>query len=438
MYSKKILLLVTQDHGGAGLAMHKITMLLRSQGHQAVLVVKNKIKSDDYIIEYKFEIPAFLNFWTNLKNKLSRKYHKYLNPKKSVYNNKYDDIYCFYSTDEKSTNVNPKNFFKQIGFIPEFIFSGWTADFLNSSDVLLLQQISKAQVYTIAIDMNHYTGGCHYGWDCKGYINGCTDSCPAILSNDDKNLAKENFEIKFQNAKKGGFKIISGSGWTLEQSKVSKIYQNQILFPNINSLIDTSIMKPINKTLARAHFGLQEDKFYILMGCQNANDKRKGFEYLVEALDILRENLNPENNKKVVVLVVSKNKLTTIEQIKFETKQLDFVDNYADLAMLYEASDVFVNSSIEDSGPMMVSESLACGTPVVAFDMGVANNLVISFFNGYKAKLKDTNDLAAGIKHIIELQPEIYKNYARNATETIKNQSSFETGIKVFNEILNQ
>ena len=55
---------------------------------------------------------------------------------------------------------------------------------------------------------------------------------------------------------------------------------------------------------------------------------------------------------------------------------------------------------------MMINESIMCGTPVVAFDMGVAPDLVINGKTGYRAALKDSIDFSYGIKSIINLGTE--------------------------------
>jgi glycosyltransferase involved in cell wall biosynthesis len=185
------------------------------------------------------------------------------------------------------------------------------------------------------------------------------------------------------------------------------IYKSQAEFYNINSLIDTRIMNPKNRKIAKSVFDLDADKFYILMGCQNSNDPRKGFDYLIKALVILFDQLSVIDRKKIRVLIVSKKNIDT-SNIPFQTTFLNFITDYRLLSLLYQSSDVFVNSSVEDSGPMMVSEALACGTPVVGFDMGVVNNMVVNNYNGYKAILGDSEDLAKGIKTIFELTPSDY------------------------------
>jgi glycosyltransferase involved in cell wall biosynthesis len=85
----------------------------------------------------------------------------------------------------------------------------------------------------------------------------------------------------------------------------------------------------------------------------------------------------------------------------------------------------------------MVSEALACGTPVVGFDMGVVNNMVINDYNGYKAMLKNSYDLALGIKKMVSLTVNEYNLYSKNAISQIHEYSSFEFATKIFNEIIN-
>lgn len=427
---KRILLLSTGDINGAYEAIYKLASHFEEEGHQVAMLVKNKTKSDAFIYQYKSsqKQSLFSRVLTKIRNELS---HKIFQKTKAVFDTEYD----FISIDETQKNVSAEQIIKQIGFTPEFIFTGMTNAFMNSTDLLALQLLTKAQVYNITVDMNHFTGGCHYAWDCKGYINGCNIDCPAIVSEFGKKTAKINFETKLKNAQLGGFKIIAGSGWTLKQAKESKIYKDQIDITNVNSLIDTKILNNKDRSYAKNIFGLKKDKFYILMGCQNANQKRKGFEYLLEALKIVEKSISEDQKGKIEVLIVSRQKVNSFEEIPFGKKHIDYIKDYRLLALLYQATDVFVNSSIEDAGPMMVSEALACGTPVVGFDMGVVNNMVVTGFNGYKAKLKDSNDLAQGIKEIFELSKEEYNDYSLNAVKQVENFSSLEYAEKVFDDI---
>ncbi len=427
----KILLLSSGDNGGAYEALYRLGKHFVLQGYQVKMLVKTKTKSDGFIIAYSDVTKPYKR--KSIFQRFIIKIKKEFFEKKEVTKVKYDANYDFISTDETSVNVSATSILNLIGFTPNMIYSGMTDGFMNSTDLLHLQQLTKAQVYNIAVDMNHFTGGCHYAWDCKGYVEGCSSKCPAILNDEDRNIPKINFETKLKNAKQGNFKVVGMSQWTINQAKESMIYREQGEYLNVNSLIDTAVLNSKCKNFAKQVFNLEEDKFYILMGCHYVNAKRKGFEYLVKALEILYNKLDNNERDRIRVIIVSKENTSGFENILFEKQFVQFINDYRLLSLLYQATDVFVNSSIEDAGPMMVSEALACGTPVVGFDMGVVNNMVISGYNGYKAKLKDSEDLANGIKTIFELSPEAYKLYSENAVKQVERYSSLNAVDKILN-----
>ena len=84
--------------------------------------------------------------------------------------------------------------------------------------------------------------------------------------------------------------------------------------------------------------------------------------------------------------------------LKLPQKHFGRVD-YTVLNKLYAAADVVVIPSIEDSGPLMTSEVLMTGTPVVAFDTGIASELISKEY-GYLATIGDSVDLASGIHFV--------------------------------------
>jgi glycosyltransferase involved in cell wall biosynthesis len=68
----------------------------------------------------------------------------------------------------------------------------------------------------------------------------------------------------------------------------------------------------------------------------------------------------------------------------------------------YNAADVFVAPSLEDNLPNTVMESLSCGTPVVAFNIGGMPDMVEHKVNGYLAEPQNKISLANGIMWVIE------------------------------------
>jgi len=101
---------------------------------------------------------------------------------------------------------------------------------------------------------------------------------------------------------------------------------------------------------------------------------------------------------------------------------MEYLRDDVTLALAYQAADVFVCPSTEDAGPMMIPESMLCGTPVVAFNSGGAPDLIQTMKTGYLAKYKDSNDLASGI-HALISSPHLaaIRNAARDIA--VKNHS---------------
>lgn len=433
--NKKILILSTGDVNGAYEAMYKIALILQNMGNEVVLCVKSKTKNDSFIKVYKNVAQS------SIKSSLIQAGLDMIRSKISLKSKKKigfdtDKKYCFFGKDEENEHINVESLLATVGFVPDFIFTGMTIDFINSKDLLNIYNATKAKIFNITVDMNHFTGGCHFSWGCEGYIYGCTAQCPAIITEERKITAKINFEKKFENAKKANFQIIAGSGLTLEQAKKSKIYHDQEVIHNINSLIDTKILNNRNKAIAKNIFSLSPDHFYILSGAQNMGDPRKGFPYLIEALEILERTLPEDQKEKIVLLVVSNTVSEEFERITFRKEIIDYIKDYRLLSLLYQATDIFVNTSIEDSGPMMVSEALACGTPVVGFDTGIILNMVIDDYNGVKVPMKDSQKLAEGIKKIFDLDKGQYDTYSDNAVRQVEEFSSYEYAEKIFTKIL--
>ena len=58
---------------------------------------------------------------------------------------------------------------------------------------------------------------------------------------------------------------------------------------------------------------------------------------------------------------------------------------------------MLASPSVDDFGPMMVNEAFMCATPIVAFNIGVARDLIKSEKTGYLAKKYDADDFASGL-----------------------------------------
>ena len=103
----------------------------------------------------------------------------------------------------------------------------------------------------------------------------------------------------------------------------------------------------------------------------------------------------------IFLLIAGHHAKSLLELLPFQHKHLGYLKDEVTLSMAYQAADVFVCPSIDDQGPMMIPESMMCGTPVVAFDNGIAPELIVDMETGYLAQYRDSFDLAHGIYQVL-------------------------------------
>lgn len=137
------------------------------------------------------------------------------------------------------------------------------------------------------------------------------------------------------------------------------------------------------------------DKKLLLFGALNVTDERKGVYYLIEALkNICLENI------ELVVFGQIKEEIKSV--LPVSVHPMGYLDEEKKIALLYNAVDLFVTSSLEENLPNTIMEAMACGTPCVGFNIGGIPEMIDHLLNGYVAKYKDVEDLSQGIEWVLD------------------------------------
>jgi glycosyltransferase involved in cell wall biosynthesis len=122
------------------------------------------------------------------------------------------------------------------------------------------------------------------------------------------------------------------------------------------------------------------------------HDKRKGFDLLAESVRLL------SHQRQDFDLVVFGNRLDDrFDELNVPCHAVGTLQDDYSLAMLYSAADVMLVPSRMDNLPQTALESLCCGTPVIAFDVGGLSDMVKHQVNGYLAAPFSTEDFSAGM-----------------------------------------
>lgn len=377
-------------------------------GNNAKLLVKVYDKYNDDDIE------SIEGYFQHYKKLISRKIKRLFVILKMLRDKapNTDPNYYVLNYDQTITHYSTGKILNKIDFKPDVIIVLFMHNFLSFKNLFELNKETNAPVLLYLMDMAPMTGGCHYAWDCKKYLKNCGE-CPALYSTKHNDQSRVNFEFKKKYIEKTNVIPIAATEWQFRQLKKSSIFKNKknykVLLP-----IDENQYRPGDKIELRKELGLPKEKKIIFFGAVSVESKRKGVKELIESLIILKKNIDDPSQ---IHLAIAGNNIAKIEVLlPFAYTKLGYLD-HNNLPKAFQAADVFVSPSIEDSGPMMVNQSIMCGTPVVAFEMGVALDLVHNNETGYKAKLKNMEDFAAGIESIIRLNQFDYNKMSTNCRE---------------------
>lgn len=275
-----------------------------------------------------------------------------------------------------------------------------------------LKKIPYPIVWTLH-DSWPFTGGCHIPYQCQGYYNEC-GKCPVLGSSHSIDLSHSVWKRKRHSWKNINFSIVPVSNWLADCAGKSSLFSNQHI-EAIHNGINITQFKPLDKNFARNALCLPLDKKIILFGAVNSNDSNKGSQYLIEALNKLKEIKTAKDVE--IVIFGGAHPIKQLDS-NFNTTYTGRIYDDTTLALLYASADVFVAPSLSETLSNTIMESLACGTPAVAFRVGGIPELIEHERTGYLAVPFDPNDLARGIEWVLSDEAN-WRVLSHNAREKI-------------------
>lgn len=377
----KVLNLSTCDYGGAGMATVVFNKFLNDAGYKSLLMVFDSKGNFGNVKKYNRRGSNYISYKI-------RKWHfksDLKGWKRLCRNNGFNNSIVF---DNQISVATAKEIVRQAGFTPDVILIHWTHNFITPEIVSELREITDAKIVSVMMDNASITGGCHYPFNCNGYAEGCKE---CMLFKKHTTLPATILSRKLANFPKDmEFWATSPDCLRVEKSLLGverRAYP--ILFP-----IDETIFPEKDKRSLREEYSIAETDIMLMLGCTsfNAGDSRKGLEYLISLLITIKER-HPELQERIVLLVVGDNNIGIFEHLGYRTMKMGYLP-MAKLMEVYKISDMFVSTSVEDSGPLMVNQAMAVGTPVASFKIGVAEDLVEDGVTGVKANLYDFSTLA--------------------------------------------
>ncbi len=287
-----------------------------------------------------------------------------------------------------------------------------------------LAQIKKPVIWTLH-DCWPFTGHCcHYARvECVKWQTGCyscplTKYYPQSLFYDN---SKENYAIKkelFNGVK--DITLVPVSDWLA--GEVTKSFLKELPIHTIHNGVDIHKFQFTDPSSLVEKYLLTNKK--VILGVASPWSDLKGLSAFVALSSMM------ESHIKIILIGLTESQIKGLPPNIIGITRLN---NPNDLAMYYSLADVFVNPSIAESFGLVTVEAMACGTPVVGYNVTATPELVQKG-TGYIVEKGDVNGLFQMINIILKNGKDLYSEACRNLVlEKYNQEIQYEKYITLYN-----
>jgi len=255
----------------------------------------------------------------------------------------------------------------------------------------LRKKYGNPPVLFYGVDMNLYTAGCHYSQDCIGYTQNCS-GCPAVPKFVRKKVRKD-FEEKYNcYGQIKPLKAVASSYEQYDQMSRSSLFKNADI---------SKILMSVDSNMFGKHESLRKDlkikyefkKRVILI--RSSSEPRKGCDSFIAAIAQIAKEIPSLINETTIVSIGDQYIANQLKGVAENIFSPGYIVDEDELSRMYTVSDIFLMTSMADSGPVMLAQSLMSGTPAISTDVGLARDLIFPDLNGKIVKSK--NDMTLEI-----------------------------------------
>jgi glycosyltransferase involved in cell wall biosynthesis len=257
----------------------------------------------------------------------------------------------------------------------------------------LLRRLARPLVWTLH-DMWPLTGGCHHARGCGGFRSAC-GHCPVLHSRHGMDLSRAVMRWKARCWRGLDIHLVAPSHWMAEQARGSSLFGDAPVSVIPNGL-DLAVYRPWDRKLARALLQLPEGPLVLFSGAKGLATPYKGGDTAVQAVAGLRAA-----GHDATLVVMGGGAPADGGSLPVPVHWLGQLHDDASRALAHAAADLCLSCSSEDNLPYTVAESLACGTPVVAYQVGGLPDMVDDGSNGCLVVPGDVAGLVHGMAAVL-------------------------------------
>lgn len=219
--------------------------------------------------------------------------------------------------------------------------------------------------------------------------------------------------------------VVPVSEWIMGEMRDS--FLKNANFTLIHNGIDTNVFKIYDGEDIKKKYGIEGKR--LILGVASIWSREKGLFDFLELSKII-------GSDEVIILVGVDDR--TKSKLPDNIIGIRRTENIQALAELYSAAEVFVNPTWQDNYPTVNMEAIACGTPVVAYDVGGATE-VITEETGRAVGAGDIEGLYKAIKEIETNGKAFYAPRCRDFAEVnFRKEDRYADYIRLYYDILSR
>ncbi|HEX2242568.1 MAG TPA: glycosyltransferase [Gammaproteobacteria bacterium] len=235
-------------------------------------------------------------------------------------------------------------------------------------DLRVLPQLSQRVPVVLTLhDAWLLAGHCSHSFGCERWKSGC-GRCPdlTLYPAVKRDATAYNWRRKRDIFTRSRIFVATPSERLMEkvrQSMLRGVMADTRVIPNG---VDLNVFRPGDKFFSRAALNLPQDVAVLLFTAHRAQSNPwKDYDTLRTAL----ERINQHTQRPMLLVCLGGDGAT--ERIgAAELRPVPYVKDPKIVAQYYQAADIYVHASRIDTFPCTVLEALACGTPVIASEVG--------------------------------------------------------------------
>jgi len=291
-------------------------------------------------------------------------------------------------------------------------------------DLRRLPELSKQiPVFITLHDAWMLAGHCAHSLGCGRWKTGC-GNCPSLETYPavKRDATARNWQRKQNIYAKSRVYLTAPSKWLLDKAMHSMLAPAVLDSKVIPNGVDQSVFRPGDSSEARHRLALPENAYIVLFAANGIKHSDfKDFQTLRDAIGKLSHAVTDRP-----ILCVALGEAGKVERLG--RARVIFVAPQSDpdiVADYYRAADVYAHAAKEDTFPSAVIEAMACGTPVVASNVGGIPEQIDHGQTGLLVPLGNTHLFSAYLGMMLK-NPDLRESFATQAVKSVTQQFNLD------------